>query len=362
MRIVCDGYRVDVVPASSLEAAQYERALLDAGFRLPFGHRTAAAVLEPPPGPLFFMIRDQAGAPCGGFAVQRRRSQALPGHLLLRLERFGPGLRDAEVCGAAVQALSEVSRTTPRVLRTYLAAFSPDPRLQQGIAAAAAATGFRRNPDRRGYSTTILVDLRPDEEAIFASLHATARRHVRAAAKHPVTVRPVDSADFAGRLDELLRDVFTRTGGGVEHHDWPAIIAFSAQHPQLSRLVGLFRTDCAGPESLLAFAHGLHHGDYAEYSTAASSRTTDLRVPQTYVLAWDLFRWAKQHGAAFFDFGGITPAVNDGSDPLYGISAFKRYFSKAEAFVGDEWVLEPSPLRAGLARVVTSVARAVASR
>jgi lipid II:glycine glycyltransferase (peptidoglycan interpeptide bridge formation enzyme) len=204
------------------------------------------------------------------------------------------------------------------------------------------------------------VDLGPDEDSIFASLHATARRHIRAVAKHPVEVRPIDSPEFASRLDELVKDTFVRTGGDAERQDWAALIRFSARHPELSRIVGLFRTDRGGPPSLLAFTHGLHHGDSAEYCTAASTRDPDVRVPQTYVLAWDLFRWAKQHGAKVFDFGGITPVSNDGSDPLQGISAFKRFFSKTEVTVGDEWIFEPSPLKASLARVVTSVARSVA--
>ncbi len=349
-----------VTAASSPEASQSERELADAGFRLPFPHRMAAAELEPDPGPLLFVIRNGSGALCGGFGVQRRTSHALPGHSLLRVERFGVALPDAEARASGVRALADFSRATPRVLRTYLGVFSPDPRVQQDIAVHAAAAGFQKNPDRRGYSTTLLVDLRPDEETIFASLHATARRHIRAAGKHPVVVRPVDGPEFASRLDGLVQETFARTGGDVERFDWPSLIRFASRYPELSRIVGLFRTDRTGPDSLLAFAHGLHHGDYAEYSTAASTRDTDVRLPQMYVLAWDLFRWAKEHGAAFFDFGGITPVVSDGSDPLQGISTFKRYFSKDEITVGDEWILEPSRLKANLARVVTSVASSVA--
>ena len=85
-------------------------------------------------------------------------------------------------------------------------------------------------------------------------------------------------------------------------------------------------------------------------------------MPQTHVLAWELIRWAKRHGASFFDLGGVTPSTHTGPDPFQGISAFKRFFSKTEVTLGDEWVLEPSPLKAGLARVVTSVARSVANR
>lgn len=352
--------RVEVAPASSADAARWERELLDAGFRLPFLHRTASAELEPPPGPLFFMIRNASGVPRGGFAAQRRPSQALPGHVLLRAERFGAALADHDARAAAVQAFADAARSTPRVLRAYLGIFSSDAGVRDEVAALAAAAGFRRNPDGRGYSHTVLVDLRPDEDTIFASLHSTARRHVRAAAKHPVAVRPVDDPAFAPRLEALVEEAFRRTGGDFDRQDWPALIRFSMRHPDLSRLIGLFHTERTGPESLLAFAHGLHHGEYAEYSTAAASRDSDVRLPQMYVLAWDLFRWAKQHGAASFDFGGITPVVNDGSDPLQGISAFKRFFSRTELTVGDEWVLEPSPIRAQLARVVTSVARSVA--
>lgn len=355
-------YRVEVMPASSPEAAQRERELLDAGVRLPFPHRTASAVLEPAPGPLFFMIRDASGAPRGGFAAQRRRSQALPGHLLLRVERFGDALGGSEIRAVAIRAFADVCRSTPRILRAYLNLFAPDPGVRHDIESSASAAGFRRNADRRGYGTTILVDLRPGEEQIFASLNKTARYNIRAAAKYPVAVRPVDQPEFAARLDALVQDAFARTGGDVEWEDWPALIRFSARHPELLQVLGLFRTDCTGPESLLAFAQGLHHGEYAEYRAAASTRDPAVRVPQTHVLAWELIRWAKRHGAAFFDLGGVTPSSSAGPDPFQGISAFKRFFSKAEVTLGDEWVLEPSPLKAGLARMVTSVARTVASR
>jgi hypothetical protein len=362
MRFDYEGYSAEVVPALSLEAADYEGQLLKAGIRLPFPHRTASAVLEPPPGPLFFLIRDPAGAPCGGFAAQRRRSQALPGHVLLRVERFGAAMPSAAVRTVAIRAFTDVCRATPRLLRAYVNLFAPDPAVQREIAASAAANGFRRNPNRRGYATTILVDLRPDEEQIFASLNKTARYNIRMAAKFPVAVRPVDDAQFAPRLDALVSDAFARTRGEAELEDWPALIRFSARHPELSQILGLFRTDGDGPASLLSFAQAVHHGEYAEYRAAASTRDPNVRVPQTHVLAWELMRWARQHGASFFDLGGVTPSTHTGPDPFHGISGFKRFFSKTEVTLGDEWVLEPSPLRAGLARVVTSVARSVASR
>jgi hypothetical protein len=360
MHFAYSGFSVDVTDASNPEAARWELELEQAGIRLPFSHRLASAELEPHPGPLFFMIRDASRTPRGMFAAQRRLSRALPGHFLLLVERFGETL-PVEVRAVGVRALADLSRTAPRVLRTYLGVFSPELSVQQEIASSAAAAGFRKNPFPRSYANTILIDLRPAEEEIFASFQSKTRRDIRAASKFPVIVRPIEETGFAGRLETLVNEVFARTGGDFNRQEWAEIIQFSARHPELSQLVGLFRTDMTGgPESLLAFAHGLHHGSYAEYSTAAATRNTDLRVPQTYVLAWEMIRWAKRHGAAFFDFGGVTPISNDGSDPLQGISAFKRYFSKAEFAVGDEWILEPSWLKARLAHAVTSVVKAVA--
>ena len=361
MQFAYDTCRVEITPVASPDARRWEGELIAAGIRLPFQHRIASAELEEAgTDSLFFIVRRAAGTPCGGFAAHRRPSRALPGHSVLRVERFGASLPTTDARTAGVRALSDFSRATPRLLRTYLGIFSPDERVRQEIDSLLSAAGFHKNAERRGSSRTLLVDLRPDEDAIFASLHPTARRHIRAAAKHPVAVRGVDSPEWSARLDSLATEAFTRTGGEFEGEDWPTLIDFSARHPELSRIVGLFRTDRTGPASLLAFAHGLHHGQYAEYNTAASTRDTDVRLPQMYVLAWDLFTWAKRHGAEFFDFGGITPASGDASDPLQGISAFKRFFSKDEVSVGDEWVFEPSRLKANLARVVTSVANSVA--
>jgi len=360
MHFTYGDHRVEVALAPGAAAEGWERELVDAGFMLPFQHRVAYAELEPDPGPLFFIIRQTSGAACGGFAAQRRRSHALPGHTLLRVERFGEGVRSSQARAAAIGALADVSRHLPRVLRTYVGIFSEDVTVQGDIEAHLGRAGFTKNPDRRGYSRTAVVDLRPDEDAILASLHKTARSNIRAISRFPLEVRPVDTLEYVERMQGLLTEAFARTGGETEREDWPSLLRFSARYPQLSRVVGLFRSDRTGPESLLAFVHGLHHGNHAEYSAGATSRDSEIRVSQTYALVWDLLRWARQYGATFFDLGGITSPVNDGSDPLRGISAFKRYFTKEELYVGDEWVLEPSALKSSLARMVATVVHSVA--
>jgi lipid II:glycine glycyltransferase (peptidoglycan interpeptide bridge formation enzyme) len=75
-----------------------------------------------------------------------------------------------------------------------------------------------------------------------------------------------------------------------------------------------------------------------------------------YAVVWDLIRWAKENGARFFDFGGITVGSHGSNDPLGGISDFKRYFSERVVEVGAEWSFEPRPLQAYAARMVSSAA------
>ena len=119
--------------------------------------------------------------------------------------------------------------------------------------------------------------------------------------------------------------------------------------------MGLFRQPGSGPEALLAFGWACHHGDHAEYCTTASTRIPGSRLPLTHPLAWDLIRWAREHGARWFDFGGVSAGGLASADPLGGISDFKRSFSRQIETVGSEWVFEPRP---GRARVARALARA----
>jgi len=334
-----------------------EQELLDAGVPLPLPHRSVWARSMCPRGSWFVAVRRPDGRCVWGFAVELQRSRALPGHLLARAERltWAGGHAAFE---AGLGTLAQVARSTRTMLRISLELFSPDPNLLGQMGATAAQLGFRRRLPQRCYAETLIVDLRPSEEEMLKSFHGTARRHIRSAGKHPVEVRPIVDPRYAGRLDELLRETLARTGGTPQRHDWDRILDFSHSEPTLSRVVGLFRADTEDdPSSLLAFAWGCNHGDHAHYSTAASTRASEIRLPMGYVLAWDLMTWAKRHGAQWFDFGGITRGSFGGTDPVGGISDFKRYFSTTVASVGEEWILEPHRIRSLIANAASALVR-----
>ena len=137
---------------------------------------------------------------------------------------------------------------------------------------------------------------------------------------------------------------------------------FCTNHPELARLVGIFRSDSGGPGSLLAFACALHHTDHVQYYTAASTRDEGVKFPLTHGLIWDLVRWAKAHGAKSFDMGGVTAGNVASGDPLGGISDFKRFFSKTPVDAGEEWELEPRAASAKFAQFISTAAYRFSTR
>jgi hypothetical protein len=254
---------------------------------------------------------------------------------------------------AALRAVCALADREPRVLRLSVELVEPDATARESLAGMLDELGLTRARRPRSYRDTLVIDLSRNEEEVFASFHATARRHIRAVGKRPVKVGMVTEQRYGNRMQALLGESFGRTAGEHPDEEWGKWIEFGRTHPDLVRVVGLFSTERTDPERLWAFAVGCHHGDHVEYSVAASTRETGgVRLPMGYALAWDLIRWANATGAQWFDFGGVTEGSHDEDDRLGGISDFKRYFSKNRITVGDEWVYEPRPMRATLSRVL----------
>lgn len=353
--------------AAFVEVLGAEHARCDEALRtevpcFPLPHRLAFIEAARGGSTLFCAGWDGADRCRAGFAVQLSPSRALPGHRLLRVERYAPP-PDVEVERATLELLCARARLDPRVLRVAVELHCRDAARRGVTEAALDRLGFRPSPSPRCYERTLALDLAPDEEALMRALHPTARRHVRATARHPVEVRVLEDPALAGRLDVLLEESMRRTGGAAGGLDWPGRLRLGRSHPALSRIVGLFRTDLSGPEALVAFASGCLHGEYAHYDAAGATRTTELKVPLGYALMWDLALWAKRGGARWFDLGGVTQGrLGGGDDALCGISDFKRYFSRDVVGVGAEWVLEPRPARAALAKAIGAAARRLGAR
>jgi hypothetical protein len=334
-----------------------ERALATAGVRLPLPHRAAWARTRPDVESRLVALRAADGGWAAAFGIYAAASRALPGFRLLRVERFGEALPRAQ-WPAAVAALVEVVRRERRVLRLSVEVFSRDDDTRATLGGLLESNGFARAAVARNWNRTLAVDLQPGEDALFASFSPTTRRAIRGIAKLPLQVRSIEDRQLETRLNLLLRETFARTGARYEGlWSWGGVIELSRDMPDASRLVGLFRTDSTGPDALLGFAWGCWNGQSVSYVAGASCRPSDMpRVGIVYPLFWDLILWAKQVGATWLDLGGVSAGTLGSGDPMGGISDFKRLFSKQVIDVAQDWVIEPRPVPARLAALVSTSA------
>ena len=350
-----DGFDVEVWPDRGEHRELIEQELLSNGLHLPLAHRSDWGREFGSDESWFVALRDSTGAYCYGFAVEVSRSRALPGHLVLRARRFGANA-SAAAASASLRAMTSYAQSQPRILRMQVETFSRDSQVHEAVASTARELGFRPSTAPSSYKNTVVVDLTPDQEEIFAGFDRSARRNVRAPGKKGLNTVAISDLSYVDRIHALMKETMARTGGSYSPMDWARIIEFSNRHPELSRVVGTFLPEATGPEALVSFAWGCCHGDHVTHTNAGSSRNVKVKVPLSYALAWDLISWAKGNGAVWFDFGGVTQGSLEDTDNLGGISDFKRFFSKEVVTVGDEWVLEPRPFRAKLARLVSAAA------
>jgi len=349
-------------PGTAWETAEQE---LDArGTPLSLYHRASwARAIAKESSSFFVAVRDDDDKCRAGFAVESSRSRALPGHRLLSVLRLGIGIGglDDKSLGMAIDKLRSMIARDRLVLRASVDVYGLEEGARERTRQTLKAAGFTRVATTRSYERTLLLDLGPGEEALFAALHKNARQGVRNIGKFPVRISTATSVGIASRLQELSDETRERTGGDHRPIDWRSFIEMSNAMPDRSRIAVLERTDITGPSAIIAFAWGCAHGDVAEYSESGSVRVSDMKISTSYALLWDLITWARRGGARIFDFGGVTVGNTASDDPLGGISDFKRRFSQQEAEVGEQWELISAPFRAGIAAAVSRSATFVRS-
>jgi hypothetical protein len=305
--------------------------------------------------------QDARGRFGAALAIEIQALRALPGHSQWRAHHIGRGIV-GPAGDIVLRAIRDLALATPRVLAVNLEFILRDASEHQHVAQTLTTLGFRPLPVGRGYVDTIVVPLEAAEDEILAGFSWSTRRELRQWSRQALELRTIGNPGYAARLDEIAREAFERTGGGWNPRDWPARMHLSAAEPMRSRLVGLFRRDRDDPPSLLAFAWGCAHGDFAHYDDGGSARVPDIRFRLACPLLWDLIRWARAGGCKWFDMGGVPLEGHDPTGALKGIAEFKLRFSDVRARVGAEWQFDPRPRRRMLAdrlRGIAKLARAM---
>ncbi len=179
---------------------------------------------------------------------------------------------------------------------------------------------------------TIIVDLAPDEEEIFAGFRQRGRRSVRKAEKQGITVQGRPAT--AGTM-ELMYDLYRETAerGGFYLRDFDYYRHFWSSAAE--RGFGSFHFALRDDEPV-AGVFVTHFGAKGLYKDGASSRAVG-NTGAPYLLQWEVMKHLKSRGVTSYDLHTTPPpeAMEDKDHPSYGLGQFKSGFSnEIVSFVG----------------------------
>ncbi len=206
-----------------------------------------------------------------------------------------------------------------------------EPHLEQdeaaGVKGLLQAAGFvvRGRPvqPRR----TLLLDIRPDEEAILGQMKPKTRYNIRLAGRKGVTVREGGRDDLPA-FDRLMATTGERNEFGVHSSAYyQAVYDLFAPRGELGLLLAEYEGRPLAGLMLFCLAQT------AWYFYGASSDDERQRMP-AYLLQWEAIRWARSRGCALYDLWGVpdedeeTLEANftERSEGLWGVYRFKRGF------------------------------------
>jgi peptidoglycan pentaglycine glycine transferase (the first glycine) len=163
---------------------------------------------------------------------------------------------------------------------------------------------------------TIVLDLTPDEDALLANMKEKWRYNIRLAGRKGVQIRVAETVEDVQNWYGLLQTTSIRDQFGIH---------------TLEYYLRAWQIFAPRDQARLLLAHynghllaGIFVGLMAKqaiYLYGASSNDQRQLMPN-YLLQWDAIRWAKQAGAATYDFWGI-PETDEESDVMAGVYRFK---------------------------------------
>lgn len=292
-------------------------------FKRTLGWRPVRLVLE----------RDGEVAGVGQFLAFS--TPGVPGNLLYCTK--GPWLPwdDAEAVRTFFKGVSTVARRE----NAHTVKIEPEVEEEQAsVKAVLSDIGFTKARYDLQFKTTMIMDLAPDEEEVLAGMKSKTRYNIRLAARKGVAVVEDNSMEAREAFFEMMKITAERDGFFMRPHDylfstWQAMYDAGRAH--------LFFAVHEGEKlaGILVYTFGEKYW----YMVGASGNEGRHLMP-TYLLQWEVMRWAKQQGITYYDMVAIPNPKNlNESDSMYGLYRFKSGFGgRIAEFVGClDWRVKP---------------------
>ncbi|GAB4159579.1 MAG: peptidoglycan bridge formation glycyltransferase FemA/FemB family protein [Candidatus Dojkabacteria bacterium] len=170
---------------------------------------------------------------------------------------------------------------------------------------------------------TLKIDITQPEEELLMQMRKNTRYSIRRAEKDGVTVEVYEDLSHFDQFWEVFID-------GVKRNKW---VAFSKEYVKTE-----LDTFLKENQARLFISYFDHHpisaaiftfyNDKAFYHHSGS--LTEYRnIPSTYLLVWEVIKYAKARGCKVCDLWGVSPEDKP-EHPWYGLSLFKRGFGGYE--------------------------------
>lgn len=193
---------------------------------------------------------------------------------------------------------------------------------------ALRSLGFRSTPHTIYLRNAWVTDLRPAEDKILADMMTTWRQNIRAGGRKGVTVR-VGSGE--GDLEAFYR-LLVETGERDQFYVYPKdlfrdmLANYSAERAARDGTAEMVLLIAEHEGVPIAASTVAVLGEWSwNLHSGSSGQPEHRKLRPNYVLQWECMRWAKAHGAAYYDWRTIPDDPKPGVE-LYGVYEFKRGF------------------------------------
>ncbi|MFH1185272.1 MAG: peptidoglycan bridge formation glycyltransferase FemA/FemB family protein [Chloroflexota bacterium] len=238
----------------------------------------------------------------------------------------------AQISRSAAESFWSAVDALCRQKRAILCKYEPDSWTGSGVAGTQGLTAI--GPGGRALlpsahsvqpRRTVVVDLRPTEDAILGRMKQKCRYNIRLAEKKGVIVRVWEDA---AAFHQMIVTTARRDGFAVHSAAYHRL-AYELLHA--AGLCELLVAEYDGRP--LAALMVIARGHRAWYVYGGSTEAERERMPN-YLLQWEAMRWARSRGCDEYDLWGVPdedePTLEadfaDRSDGLWGVYRFKRGF------------------------------------
>ena len=182
--------------------------------------------------------------------------------------------------------------------------------------------GFGKARWNLQFKTTMVVDLSPPEEEVLARMKPKTRYNIRLAERKGVKIVEDNSVEARGPMYDLMRVTKHRDGlksrRSHEYHESQLQTMYDNGRAHM------FFATYEGDRLALIVIYTF--GKKYWYKRGASSNEKRNLMP-TYLLQWEVMRWAKRHGYTYYDMVAIpNPNRLNESSSMWGLYRFKSGF------------------------------------